>query len=181
LQREGEGDPLQAATEAGFTRFRPVLMTALAMIIGMIPMALGFGDGGEESAPLGRAVVGWFYDIGAKLNIPELDKQLEQARADPETAKANLSLSKTAAERWQGLVKTRSVSQQSTDQALDNLSATQASVDSTLPMSAGSRIWFRSRRSTLMGHHRPQYRYRLADRCRSTAWYIASLPRGERM
>ncbi len=52
------GDPLQAAVEAGFTRFRPVLMTALAMIIGMIPMALGLGDGGEENAPLGRAVVG---------------------------------------------------------------------------------------------------------------------------
>jgi multidrug efflux pump subunit AcrB len=52
------GDPLQAAIEAGFTRFRPVLMTALAMIIGMIPMALGLGDGGEENAPLGRAVVG---------------------------------------------------------------------------------------------------------------------------
>jgi len=52
------GDPLLAAIEAGFTRFRPVLMTALAMIIGMIPMALGLGDGGEENAPLGRAVVG---------------------------------------------------------------------------------------------------------------------------
>ena len=52
------GDPLQAAIEAGFTRFRPVLMTALAMIIGMIPMALGLGDGGEQNAPLGRAVIG---------------------------------------------------------------------------------------------------------------------------
>jgi len=52
------GDPVQAAIEAGFTRFRPVLMTALAMIIGMIPMALGLGDGGEENAPLGRAVIG---------------------------------------------------------------------------------------------------------------------------
>jgi multidrug efflux pump subunit AcrB len=50
--------PLQAAVEAGFTRFRPVLMTALAMIIGMIPMALGLGDGGEQNAPLGRAVIG---------------------------------------------------------------------------------------------------------------------------
>jgi CzcA family heavy metal efflux pump len=48
----------EAAIEAGFTRFRPVLMTALAMIIGMIPMALGLGDGGEENAPLGRAVIG---------------------------------------------------------------------------------------------------------------------------
>jgi multidrug efflux pump subunit AcrB len=47
-----------AAVESGFTRFRPVLMTALAMIIGMVPMALGLGDGGEENAPLGRAVIG---------------------------------------------------------------------------------------------------------------------------
>jgi multidrug efflux pump subunit AcrB len=47
-----------AAIEAGFTRFRPVLMTALAMIIGMVPMALGLGEGGEQNAPLGRAVIG---------------------------------------------------------------------------------------------------------------------------
>jgi multidrug efflux pump subunit AcrB len=52
------GDAMKAALEAGFTRFRPVLMTALAMIIGMIPMALGLGEGGEENAPLGRAVIG---------------------------------------------------------------------------------------------------------------------------
>jgi multidrug efflux pump subunit AcrB len=51
-------DPVAAALQAGFTRFRPVLMTALAMIIGMIPMALGMGDGGEQNAPLGRAVIG---------------------------------------------------------------------------------------------------------------------------
>jgi multidrug efflux pump subunit AcrB len=51
-------DPVTAALQAGFTRFRPVLMTALAMIIGMIPMALGIGDGGEQNAPLGRAVIG---------------------------------------------------------------------------------------------------------------------------
>ena len=52
------GDAVQAAIEAGYTRFRPVLMTALAMIIGMIPMALGLGEGGEQNAPLGRAVIG---------------------------------------------------------------------------------------------------------------------------
>ncbi|MFC5742626.1 efflux RND transporter permease subunit [Dyella tabacisoli] len=52
------GDALKAASEAGFTRFRPVLMTALAMIIGMAPMALGLGEGGEQNAPLGRAVIG---------------------------------------------------------------------------------------------------------------------------
>ena len=55
---DATGDPLQAAIEAGFTRFRPVLMTALAMIIGMAPMALGLGEGGEQNAPLGRAVIG---------------------------------------------------------------------------------------------------------------------------
>jgi RND family efflux transporter MFP subunit len=84
-------------------------------------------------------LVKWFYDIGAKvkkgdllaiIDTPELDKQLEQARADLASATSNLALSKITAERWQGLVKTRSVSQQSTDQAVDNLSATQASVDS---------------------------------------------------
>ena len=52
------GDATQAALEAGFVRFRPVLMTALAMIIGMPPMALGLGEGGEQNAPLGRAVIG---------------------------------------------------------------------------------------------------------------------------
>jgi multidrug efflux pump subunit AcrB len=52
------GDPIKAALEAGYTRLRPVLMTALAMIIGMVPMALGLGDGGEQNAPLGRAVIG---------------------------------------------------------------------------------------------------------------------------
>jgi CzcA family heavy metal efflux pump len=52
------GDSVRAAIDAGATRFRPVLMTALAMIIGMVPMALGLGEGGEENAPLGRAVIG---------------------------------------------------------------------------------------------------------------------------
>jgi multidrug efflux pump subunit AcrB len=51
-------DPYRAALEAGYVRIRPVLMTALAMIIGMVPMALGLGDGGEQNAPLGRAVIG---------------------------------------------------------------------------------------------------------------------------
>jgi multidrug efflux pump subunit AcrB len=58
-QRRDEGvTPLSAALEAGSTRIRPVLMTALAMIIGMIPMALGIGEGAEQNAPLGRAVIG---------------------------------------------------------------------------------------------------------------------------
>jgi multidrug efflux pump subunit AcrB len=52
------GNAIQAALEAGFVRIRPVLMTALAMVIGMLPMALGLGEGGEQNAPLGRAVIG---------------------------------------------------------------------------------------------------------------------------
>jgi multidrug efflux pump subunit AcrB len=58
IRLEEHGDAIRAAIEAGATRFRPVIMTALAMIIGMIPMALGLGDGGEQNAPLGRAVIG---------------------------------------------------------------------------------------------------------------------------
>ncbi|HTR67384.1 MAG TPA: efflux RND transporter permease subunit [Terriglobales bacterium] len=58
-ERMAEGtDPIHAAIEAGYTRMRPVIMTALAMIIGMMPMALGVGEGGEQNAPLGRAVIG---------------------------------------------------------------------------------------------------------------------------
>jgi multidrug efflux pump subunit AcrB len=57
-QMEGAVSSTEAGLAAGFTRFRPVLMTALAMIIGMVPMALGLGEGGEQNAPLGRAVIG---------------------------------------------------------------------------------------------------------------------------
>ncbi|HEX3878237.1 MAG TPA: efflux RND transporter permease subunit, partial [Bryobacteraceae bacterium] len=56
--REEGADALTAALEAGYTRLRPVTMTALAMIVGMLPMALGLGEGGEQNAPLGRAVIG---------------------------------------------------------------------------------------------------------------------------
>ncbi|HEX4584303.1 MAG TPA: efflux RND transporter permease subunit [Burkholderiaceae bacterium] len=64
--------PIEAALNAGFIRFRPVLMTALAMIIGMVPMALGLGDGGEQNAPLGRAVIGGllFATIATLLFVP---------------------------------------------------------------------------------------------------------------
>ncbi|MGA8137635.1 MAG: efflux RND transporter permease subunit, partial [Pseudomonas gingeri] len=66
------GDPLKAALEAGFTRLRPVLMTAIAMIIGMAPMALGLGEGGEQNAPLGRAVIGGlgFATIATLFLVP---------------------------------------------------------------------------------------------------------------
>jgi multidrug efflux pump subunit AcrB len=72
-QRMGEGlDPVKAALDAGATRIRPVLMTALAMIIGMIPMALGLGEGAEQNAPLGRAVIGGllFATLSTLLFVP---------------------------------------------------------------------------------------------------------------
>lgn len=66
------GDATAAAIEAGFVRFRPVLMTALAMIIGMLPMALGLGEGGEQNAPLGRAVIGGllFATVATLVFVP---------------------------------------------------------------------------------------------------------------
>ena len=73
-QMELGKDPITAALEAGFTRFRPVLMTALAMTIGMVPMALGLGDGGEQNAPLGRAVIGglMFATVSTLFFVPTL-------------------------------------------------------------------------------------------------------------
>jgi multidrug efflux pump subunit AcrB len=81
-------DSLGAALEAGFTRFRPVLMTALAMVIGMVPMALGLGDGGEQNAPLGRAVIGGllFATVSTLFFVPAFFSVLQGARthAGPE-------------------------------------------------------------------------------------------------
>jgi multidrug efflux pump subunit AcrB len=57
-RRKEGADARTAALDAGFTRLRPVLMTAFAMVIGMLPMSLGLGEGGEQNAPLGRAVIG---------------------------------------------------------------------------------------------------------------------------
>ena len=80
------GDARQAAIEAGVTRFRPVLMTALAMIIGMIPMALGLGEGGEQNAPLGRAVIGGLLSatIATLVFVPAVFSMLH-GRAAPHT------------------------------------------------------------------------------------------------
>jgi CzcA family heavy metal efflux pump len=80
------GDPIQAAIEAGFTRFRPVLMTALAMIIGMVPMALGLGDGGEQNAPLGRAVIGGLLcaTVATLIFVPAVFSLLHKKRSDAE-------------------------------------------------------------------------------------------------
>jgi CzcA family heavy metal efflux pump len=79
---EAEGDPLRAALEAGFTRFRPVLMTALAMIIGMVPMAMGTGEGGEQNAPLGRAVIGGLIcaTIATLFFVPTVFSMLHRKR-----------------------------------------------------------------------------------------------------
>jgi multidrug efflux pump subunit AcrB len=79
------GDPVEAAIEAGFTRFRPVLMTALAMIIGMIPMALGLGEGGEQNAPLGRAVIGGLLcaTVATLIFVPAVFSLLHKRRDSP--------------------------------------------------------------------------------------------------
>jgi multidrug efflux pump subunit AcrB len=89
------GDPIAAAIEAGFVRFRPVLMTALAMIIGMAPMALGLGEGGEQNAPLGRAVVGGliFATIATLMFVPVVFSMVHKKQAAtaavPETSHAH--------------------------------------------------------------------------------------------
>ncbi len=81
------GNAIEAAIEAGYTRFRPVLMTALAMIIGMVPMALGLGDGGEQNAPLGRAVIGGLLcaTIATLVFVPAVFSLLHGGQAKPAT------------------------------------------------------------------------------------------------
>ncbi len=81
-------DPLKAAWEAGTGRLRPVIMTATAMIIGMLPMALGLGEGGEQNAPLGRAVIGGLMlaTVATLLFVPVVFSLLHRQPAD--TAKA---------------------------------------------------------------------------------------------
>jgi multidrug efflux pump subunit AcrB len=77
-------DAVLAAIEAGLTRFRPVCMTALAMIIGMIPMALGLGDGGEQNAPLGRAVIGglMFATVATLVFVPSVFALLHGGKSE---------------------------------------------------------------------------------------------------
>jgi multidrug efflux pump subunit AcrB len=86
-QMEQGSDSVSAALDAGFTRFRPVLMTALAMIIGMMPMALGLGDGGEQNAPLGRAVIGGliFATVSTLLFVPAFFSVLQSGRRPAQT------------------------------------------------------------------------------------------------
>jgi multidrug efflux pump subunit AcrB len=77
------GDPIQAALEAGYVRIRPVLMTALAMMIGMAPMALGLGEGGEQNAPLGRAVIGGllFATVATLFVVPAVFSLMHRRKA----------------------------------------------------------------------------------------------------
>jgi multidrug efflux pump subunit AcrB len=77
------GDPRAAALEAGFVRIRPVMMTALAMIIGMLPMALGLGEGGEQNAPLGRAVIGglMFSTLATLMFVPVVFSLMHKKQA----------------------------------------------------------------------------------------------------
>jgi multidrug efflux pump subunit AcrB len=84
---EGGLAPVEAALQAGFTRFRPVLMTALAMIIGMVPMALGMGDGGKMNAPLGRAVIGGllFATCSTLLFVPTVFSIVHSIRKGSES------------------------------------------------------------------------------------------------
>jgi multidrug efflux pump subunit AcrB len=87
-QRMDEGDnPLVAAATAGFTRIRPVLMTAGAMILGMVPMALGVGEGGEQNAPLARAVIGGllFATFATLVFVPVMYRLLRRQPATPQT------------------------------------------------------------------------------------------------
>jgi multidrug efflux pump subunit AcrB len=90
-QRMEEGlDPIRAALDAGRTRIRPVLMTALAMVIGMIPMALGLGEGAEQNAPLGRAVIGglMFATISTLLFVPVVFAGIHRRLAARRSARA---------------------------------------------------------------------------------------------
>jgi multidrug efflux pump subunit AcrB len=86
------GDASAAALDAGFVRFRPVLMTALAMIIGMLPMALGLGDGGEQNAPLGRAVIGGllFSTVATLVFVPVLFSLVHDRKARNRTVPSPL-------------------------------------------------------------------------------------------
>jgi multidrug efflux pump subunit AcrB len=88
------GDATQAALEAGFVRLRPVLMTALAMVIGMLPMALGLGEGGEQNAPLGRAVIGglMFATVSTLFFVPVVFSIIHRNYGAKPAPQANLDL-----------------------------------------------------------------------------------------
>jgi multidrug efflux pump subunit AcrB len=89
------GDPLAAALDAGFVRFRPVLMTALAMIIGMIPMAMGLGEGGEQNAPLGKAVIGGlcFATVATLVIVPLIFSMVHSKRGSSRATPSSFGVS----------------------------------------------------------------------------------------
>ena len=97
----------QAALEAGYTRIRPVLMTALAMIIGMVPMSLGLGEGGEQNAPLGRAVIGGllFATVATLFFVPSIFAMIhghrEQEAGDSRAAAA---MESSSLRHWQLMI-----------------------------------------------------------------------------
>jgi multidrug efflux pump subunit AcrA (membrane-fusion protein) len=118
----------------------------------------------------------WYVDIGAhvkqgqlpaEIDTPEIDRQLEQARADLKYVQANEQLAQITATRWQNMLKTSSVSKQETDQAVQDLSARQASVDSMTTNVHRLEQLQSSKRSMLLHgcDHRAKYRYRRADQC----------------
>ncbi len=86
-------DAFQSALEAGATRLRPVIMTALAMMTGMIPMALGLGEGGEQNAPLGRAVIGGllFATLATLFFVPAIFALVRGRQANTATVSEDLS------------------------------------------------------------------------------------------
>ncbi len=98
---DATGDAAIAAVEAGVTRFRPVLMTALAMIIGMAPMALGLGEGGEQNAPLGRAVIGGliFATCATLMFVPVVFSILH-GRKSAQPSGAHLDAAPTSGEAY---------------------------------------------------------------------------------
>jgi multidrug efflux pump subunit AcrB len=87
------GNAVEAALQAGSTRLRPVLMTALAMIIGMVPMAMGLGEGGEQNAPLGRAVIGGLIcaTVATLFFVPSVFSLLHASRKQEETGTSSTS------------------------------------------------------------------------------------------
>jgi len=93
-------DSVKAAWEAGTGRLRPVIMTATAMIIGMLPMALGLGEGGEQNAPLGRAVIGGLMlaTVATLLFVPVVFSLLHREPADTGKAEPKENVPSTALE-----------------------------------------------------------------------------------
>jgi multidrug efflux pump subunit AcrB len=100
-QRAEGRNAFDAALAAGHTRFRPVIMTALAMILGMLPMALGLGEGGEQNAPLGRAVIGGLglATCTTLFFVPLMYTLLRRRQPAPQTASADAAISPANGER----------------------------------------------------------------------------------